>query len=56
MLRLVADGGGQALLMDNADQRVHEALPELPRIGSHADEAVARHLDRLLAGGALGPA
>jgi hypothetical protein len=56
MLRLIADGGGLALLMDNADQRLHQALPDVPRIGSHADEAVARHLDRLLAGGALGPA
>jgi hypothetical protein len=56
MLRLVADGGGLALLMDNADGRLHAALPQLERIGSHANEAVARHLSRLLADGRLGPA
>lgn len=56
MLQLVADGGGLALLMDNADQRLHAALPQVPRIGSHADEAAARYLERLLDTGALGPA
>lgn len=55
MLQLVADGGGLALLMDNADQRLHQALPQVPHIGSHADEAVARCLARLLAAGALRP-
>lgn len=55
MLRLIADGGGLALLMDNADQRLHAALPTVPRIGSHANEAVARYLAGLLAEGALGP-
>ncbi len=54
MLRLIADGGGLALLMDNAVSRLHAALPELPRIGSNADEAVARHLEGLLADGLLG--
>ena len=56
MLALIADGGGLALLMENADPRLHAALPHLPRVGSHADEAVARHLDRLLADGLLAPA
>jgi hydroxymethylpyrimidine pyrophosphatase-like HAD family hydrolase len=56
MLRLVADGGGLALLMDNADDRLHAALPDLPRIGSHADEAVASYLERMLANGTLRPA
>jgi Cof subfamily protein (haloacid dehalogenase superfamily) len=55
MLGLVADGGGLALLMDNADARLHAALPGLTRIGSNTDEAVARHLARLLADGLLGP-
>jgi hypothetical protein len=54
MLQLVADGGGLALLMDNADHRVHAALPDLPRIGSHADEAVAGYLARMLAHGGFG--
>jgi hypothetical protein len=56
MLRLVAEGGGLALLMDNADQRLHDALPDVPRIGSHADEAVANCLERMVADGAFGPA
>ncbi|MBK1629323.1 hypothetical protein CKO31_00950 [Thiohalocapsa halophila] len=56
MLQLVANGGGLALLMDNADQRVHQALPDLPRIGSHADEAVAGYLARMLAQGGFEPA
>jgi Cof subfamily protein (haloacid dehalogenase superfamily) len=55
MLSLIADGGGLALLMDNADARLHAALPNLPRIGNHAEEAVARHLEGLLAAGLLGP-
>jgi Cof subfamily protein (haloacid dehalogenase superfamily) len=55
MLRLIAEGGGLALLMDNADPRLHAALPQLPHIGSHADEAVARYLDGLLAEGLLSP-
>jgi hypothetical protein len=54
MLRLVADGGGLALLMGNADKRLHAALPDLPRAGHHADEVVARHLQGLLADGLLG--
>ncbi|WP_296927625.1 HAD hydrolase family protein [Thiohalocapsa sp.] len=54
MLQLIADGGGLALLMDNADARLHAALPHLPRAGGHADEAVARHLEGLLADGLLG--
>jgi Cof subfamily protein (haloacid dehalogenase superfamily) len=49
MLALIHDGGGLALLMANADARLHAALPDLPRIGSHAEEAVARHLEGLLA-------
>ena len=54
MLQLIADGGGLALLMDNADSRLQAALPDLPRAGSHADNAVARHLEELLADGLLG--
>jgi len=49
MLALIHDGGGLALLMANADARLHAALPDPPRIGSHAEEAVARHLEGLLA-------
>jgi len=40
-------GVGQGILMDNADPRLREALPGLPVIGSHADESVARYLERL---------
>lgn len=54
MLQLIADGGGLALVMDNADSRLQAALPDLPRAGSHADDAVARHLENLLADGLLG--
>jgi hypothetical protein len=54
MLSLVADGQGKALLMDNADPRLHADLPELEVIGSNRDESVARHLDTLLRAGGLG--
>ena len=54
MLSLVADGQGKALLMDNADPRLHADLPELEVIGSNRDESVALHLDALLRAGELG--
>ncbi|MGB5736472.1 MAG: Cof-type HAD-IIB family hydrolase [Thiohalocapsa sp.] len=54
MLSLVANGQGKALLMDNADPRLHADLPELEVIGSNRDESVARHLDALLQAGQLG--
>ena len=41
--------------MDNADERLHAALPDLPRAGHHAEEAVARRLEQLLDDGQLGP-
>jgi Cof subfamily protein (haloacid dehalogenase superfamily) len=54
MLQLIAEGGGQALIMDNADERLHAALPDLPRAGHNAKEAVARRLAQLLDDGQLG--
>jgi len=51
MLSLVADGQGKALLMDNADPRLHADLPELEVLGSNRDESVARYLDALLRAG-----
>jgi hypothetical protein len=54
MLSLVRDGGGKALLMDNADPRLHADLPELEIIGGNQDESVARQLDALLQAGAMG--
>lgn len=53
MLQLIAEGGGQALVMSNADERLHAALPDLPRAGYHAEEAVARRLEQLLDDGQL---
>jgi Cof subfamily protein (haloacid dehalogenase superfamily) len=54
MLSLVQHGGGKALLMDNADPRLHADLPGLEIIGGNQDESVARHLDGLLQAGTLG--
>ncbi|ESQ09941.1 MAG TPA: Cof-type HAD-IIB family hydrolase [Chromatiaceae bacterium] len=54
MLSLVANGSGKALLMENADPRLHADLPELEVIGNHRDQAVAQYLDKLLQIGALG--
>jgi hypothetical protein len=53
MLQLIAEGGGQALVMSNADERLLAALPDLPRAGYHAEEAVARRLEQLLDDGQL---
>ena len=44
MLRLA----GKAVLMGNASPRLKAALPGVETIGRHADEAVARYLERLL--------
>ena len=54
MLSLVQNGAGKAILMDNADPRLHADLPELEVIGSNRDESVARQLDALLQAGGLG--
>jgi len=54
MLSLVENGAGKALLMDNADPRLHADLPQLQIVGSNQDEAVARRLDALMQAGALG--
>lgn len=53
MLALVQDGLGKAILMENADPRLHADLPALEVIGSNRDESVARHLDALLQDGTL---
>lgn len=45
---------GTGLLMANADPRLAADLPHLAAIGSNAEQAVARHLDALLAAGAFG--
>ncbi len=54
MLQLIAEGGGRALVMSNADERLHAALPDLPRAGHNSQEAVARRLAQLLDDGQLG--
>lgn len=40
-------GVGKGVVMDNADPRLKESLPNLERIGSHRDEAVAHYLEAL---------
>lgn len=45
---------GRGLLMANADRRLQADLPHLEVIGSHREEAVARHLDDLLRAGQIG--
>ena len=37
---------GTGIIMENADPRLKQALPGLAIIGNHADESVARYLDR----------